>query len=501
MRSRIQNWLPSGIESVVVSCLVLLGVALRLRQYLFNRSLWLDEAALAVSVVERDLPYLLSVPLKWNQSAPPGFLVASRSFVSIFGRDEWVLWLAPLIAGLLLLVVAVILARQELKSAAGRVTFVGLVALSPVLIGYSSEFKQYSLDALVASGILLAVSYRNSKYGTWLLAVAGFVGILCSLPAIFVTAAAGVLLLYEAYRSSQWRQAISAGLAWSAAAAVHVGYFLWAGPDRDHFVRWWTAFNPYAPFPPSTVAELLWYPRSLLDLSYLAFRDWGHAVPRINPPWLDVLDWSLALALVLAVAAVIISKRRTALVAVGAILTVYVASALKAYPFSSRLLIFCVPLTFFIIATGIDEFRRITGPVAAAVASVLLLGVMVPLAVESAQRPYFNSDMRGALAEVSRRFEEGDAIALWRSNKLFRYYRRALKTRSAPVLNLDPNKSSSNTLIEIAEKNGYRRIWVVAAHRAHSVNRLIRRTARSVPIAYEWAAPGTRVVLFDFTRR
>ena len=34
--------------------IVLLGIALRLRQYLLNRSLWADEASLAMNLVTRD---------------------------------------------------------------------------------------------------------------------------------------------------------------------------------------------------------------------------------------------------------------------------------------------------------------------------------------------------------------------------------------------------------------------------------------------------------------
>ena len=503
MFSTARKWLPSGIGGAVITCLVVLGVALRLRQYLFNRSLWLDEAFLAINVVDQNLISLLSVPLKYSQSAPPGFLLASRSFVVLLGREEWVLRLAPLIAGLLLLMVAVVLARHEFKSTAGRVAFVGLVALSPVLVYYSSEFKQYSLEALVASGILLAVSYRNSKYGTWLLAVAGFVGILCSLPAVFVAAAAGVLLVYEAYRSSQWRQTISVGLAWSAAVALYAGHFLWVGTNRDVLIGWWTrAGNSFAPFPPSSVHEWLWYPRSLSGLTYLAFRNSGRAIPKAEPPpyLFDALSWSLSLALVIAVAAVVLTGRRTALVAVGAILTTYIASALVIYPFSSRLLIFCVPLTFFILATGINELSSRGGSFTAAFACGLLLSVMIPSAVEVAQRPYFSSDMRGALVRLNRGFKDGDAIALWKSDKLFTYYKKVMRLPHAPIVDLNARKWEGRTLTEIAERTGYRRIWVVTAHRSGQLEPLIRQTAQTVPIVYEWTTQGTRLVLFDFTR-
>ena len=111
-------------------------------------------------------------------------------------------------AGVLLLFVAIVLARRELKSAVARVTFVGLVALSPLpTICPPSELKQYSSDALFATAILAAVAYRTTRYGSWILAGVGFIAILCSLPAIFVAAPAALLIFCEALRSA----AVAAG--------------------------------------------------------------------------------------------------------------------------------------------------------------------------------------------------------------------------------------------------------------------------------------------------
>src|SRR5262245_26578453 len=93
---------PARLEQIGIVILVALGLALRLRQYLFNRPIWLDEAMLALNVIDRDFGRLLSTRMHSNQSAPPGFLVAARSIVEAFGPYDWALRLLPLAAGILL---------------------------------------------------------------------------------------------------------------------------------------------------------------------------------------------------------------------------------------------------------------------------------------------------------------------------------------------------------------------------------------------------------------
>jgi len=47
-----------------------LGIILRVAEYLPNRSLWRDEASLALNITNRSLFELLSKPLDYNQGAP-----------------------------------------------------------------------------------------------------------------------------------------------------------------------------------------------------------------------------------------------------------------------------------------------------------------------------------------------------------------------------------------------------------------------------------------------
>src|SRR5689334_23171439 len=81
---------------------VLFGALVRLVQYASNRSLWSDEAMLALNIVDRSYLELLK-PLDYNQAAPPLFLWLEKLAVQLLGNNEYALRLVPLTAGLIAL--------------------------------------------------------------------------------------------------------------------------------------------------------------------------------------------------------------------------------------------------------------------------------------------------------------------------------------------------------------------------------------------------------------
>ena len=480
--------------------LIAAGIALRFRQYLFDRAFWLDEVKIGLNIRDNSLVELLTVPLAYKQSAPPGFLIWARgTWVALgsLGPSEMVLRTLPMTAGILILVLAYVLARRELKSFAAQVTFVGLTALSPILIFYSSEFKQYISDALFALAILVAVAYRHTRYGTWILAGAGFVAIVGSLPAVFVAAPAALLIFYEALRSGRWRQVFIVGAAWIFAAALHGAYILQAGVDRGYMVRSWAAKGSFAPLLPGSLADLQWYPAMFSGLTHLIFGEVGRAANSINASWFHPLGWPLMLILPIAAIAVLLSRRWTAIVAVGAIFTTLLASGFHAYPFVGRVIVFLLPVAMFIIAAWVDDLDRIAGPLLASMAALLLLSLVIPRDVKQARNPYTKSDMRGALEAVNQRFKEGDAIIIW-NGRLYHYYAYKLTAPDIFVVEVSPNMQASAIMEKIKSK-GYRRAWFVSAHKTGTISGLIKEIARSAPISFEWRARGTRAVLFDLT--
>src|SRR3954453_21166563 len=64
--------LPPWYRAAAVA-LVAVGIVLRLRMYLFNRSLWFDEMLITLNIIRRPFSKLVP-PLEYHQGAPYGFL-------------------------------------------------------------------------------------------------------------------------------------------------------------------------------------------------------------------------------------------------------------------------------------------------------------------------------------------------------------------------------------------------------------------------------------------
>ena len=191
---------PWYAAPVVLVALAVLGVGLRAVPLFGDRNLWIDEAMLALNLVNRSASELLK-PLDWNQGAPAGFLVAAKASVEVFGPTAFGLRFVPFLAAALGMIAFAWLAAQVLPR--GTATFaVLLFAVSPFLISYAAECKQYSSDAAITVGLLaVSVGLLHGKGGArrWAgLSVAGAVAVWFSHPSVFVLGGIGTALLIHA---------------------------------------------------------------------------------------------------------------------------------------------------------------------------------------------------------------------------------------------------------------------------------------------------------------
>mgnify|MGYP000494544227 CR=1 FL=1 len=386
------------------------GVALRLRAFLVDRALWLDEAALARSFLERDLLQLLAYPLMEDQSAPPGFIVGVHALVRVLGFDETTLRLLPLLASVMTVLLAVLVAEGAFRTRAGRALFVGLVALSPILIYYAQEHKQYALDGLAAVSLLLIrdrgwIDRYPWRTGLTLAVVAFF-----SLPgAILVGVLVGLQAL-ESPRLSDLRRMVPPGLLALTGIAAHLAYTLRSGTDRGRMVRLWT--NAGA-FPPDAglVEQLDWLAGKFLEISWvgLAHGDIGGSRVGVTYPLL-VLPF---LALLL------IALRRlgyTARFAILVLLTAVLLAYLTLYPIASRLSLHLVPALAFLAVMGFEQVAaRLRASTDVPVPATLVLAMTVLLlpvstAIDRVIAPRDTMDIRQAVAVVGEGHRSGDVV-------------------------------------------------------------------------------------------
>lgn len=350
----------SAWASRSASWLLTLGGALLFTvQYWGNRALWLDEAWLALAVLERPLVSLLE-PLGRDQIAPPGFLVLVKLAAAMLGSSEFALRLVPFISGLGALLLFRWTATQLLERRSALVA-VGLFAISPSLVYYSSELKPYISDVAVAIALLGMAMWveRGEKTPRRLgaLAVAGVLAVWLSLPAAFVLGGIGLTLGANYALRRAWRPLLTmcaAAACWLASFGV-LYLLVLQGESGNPALQshWRTAFMP---IPGVTTGEV-----SLLGGVSLTVEWLGRTV-------LQTFEWSggyvlsglAAFAAVVGGVALYRSRPLHLALLLAPIALTLIVSALRLYPFADRMVLFLVPILLLLVGAGIGAIWKHT---------------------------------------------------------------------------------------------------------------------------------------------
>jgi hypothetical protein len=477
---------------------ILIGFTARVRQYAAGASLWVDEVALALNIIRGSWAELLR-PLNYLQGAPVGFLWLSKLAVTLGNDGEMWLRLVPLLAGLLALVLFPFVARHYLSRNA---TLFGLLllALSPRLIYYSAEVKQYSLDVLVTIGGLALFVFLHRRPLTpgraVFAAIAGALLLWLSHAAVFMVGTIGLYLVWTTWRESRAARvmALLIGLAWLLAFAGLLALTLTDLTRNDALLSFWAGG-----FPPSLstgVGWLRWHWQKANELPTYT---------------LGLLGGGVALLAALSGVVAFYRQDRGAFFSlVGPLGLLLLAAWLQRYPLLDRLTLFTAPLLVILIARGTEELMRRLRPVARPLAyAVPLILLFEPAAQtwDAIRQPQLKEELAPVLAHVRQQWQPGDHIYLYHGTSLaFDYY--------GPRYGFDEGDVTVGVqaikdwpvyyreLDELAAGGG--RVWLVFAHvhegsGAHEEKLFIEylRSQGHEPID-AFAARNAAAFLFDF---
>lgn len=455
---RNQGWSRAALLATLA-----LGIAARMTQYLGNRSLWLDEAYLALNIMGRDFSGLLR-PLDNHQIAPPLFLWAVKLTVSLWGDGEFALRLVPLIGGILAPLFFYPLARRALGPL-GAWLATALLAWSQPLIYYASEVKPYATDALTAvaaCSLALPLIERpmadHPRYRRLILT--GALGALMpwfSYPSVFVLGGLALAMMAGPLCRRQYRLALRMTIPpalWGLSLLVLYGAVLRPGLS-DLFLRtFWSEF--FVPFPPRSLAELYWYLQAWFDFLVLAggLPFYGLA----TFAWLagSITLWragcrALALALILP------------------LLGATAASMLKLYPLYVRVILFAVPPTFLLIACGGEAVYRVLSTHSRAVAIVWVALLLLHPFYRSLivlSRPWTNEEVRPTIQYIRDHWQEGDRVYVYHgAAPTFAYYAPRFGLNDPGLYQMGRASNGDFTLLQDDVARLPRgRVWVLFAH-------------------------------------
>ena len=454
---RAPAWMPSN--QALVWAFMSLGIALRLRQYLFDRSLWNDETELVMNIL-RLSPTELLKPLNRGQIAPVGFLWLEKLSVHYLGTSEMALRLVPLLCGVSSLFLFLAVARRFLTAGAIPIA-VALFAISDPVIYYASEVKQYSSDIVVALLLYLVMDALFAAHlrvrGAIIAALVGGVAVWCSLSAVFILAGIGLAAAWVATRrrsrSSLLLLAIPA-IVWAGNWFLYYSISLRKSAIIYHgLTEYWQA--AFAPFPPTSVANFLWYESTFFDL----FR---------SPAGLTLVG-------IAAIAAFLganeFRKREDSkfLVLLLPIIAALLASSFHRYPFQGRLLLFLAPSLLLFVAAGLEAVKQMTWDVARPLGA-LLIGLLFLDPMLTAARHFVKppgvEEVRSAIDYIERHRSPGDILYCYYSAQLpLQYYRE--RGRIGPIEQITGVASRENWQRysdDLDRLRGQKRVWILFSH-------------------------------------
>ena len=450
--------LPQVYPALMV-VLICLGTGIRLRAYLFNRSLWLDEASLALNIVNRSISTLFLEPLGWGQAAPPGFLVAQKFAVQAFGSSEYALRLVPFLSGVLSLLLFAYLAKRWL-SPTGALVAVGLFALSDSLIYYSTEAKQYSSDVTVALLLCcLTVYYESRPYSIFrlvLLGTGGAIAVFFSHSAVFVLPGLALYLTVPRLIHKDWgemRRLCLVFLFWAASFATCYLIFLRNQAANPILLTYWS--DSFWPVPPHSVWNLLWPVESFLRL--------------FDDPASLRFPGLIALLCIVGGASILTKKREVLFILLLPILLALVASGLHRYPFRGRLMLFVVPAILWLVSEGagalIDSVKDKRTVISLAVIGLLFFYPLLQASVYLV-KPRTQEEIKPVMGYLRDHWQKEDRLYLYYQSLVpFQYYadRYGFSDSDytiAAAYKLDWNQYEA----DLAKLRGRGRLWILVSH-------------------------------------
>ena len=333
--------LPINILSWLI---IVFGIIVRLVQYLSNRSLWADEAALALNIVNRSYSEL-GQPLDYDQAAPIGFLWLEKLAIDIFGNNEYALRLFPLISGIISILLFAKIASWYLNSQ-GKFLALTLFTSLYYLVYYASEVKQYSNDVTISLLIFIVLFPCRTKdlnlFPTIIISVIVSITLWLSHPAILVVVAmvtVEIIILLSQKNPPKYLQSTLKKLLFIYSVSLCsfiVCYFLFIQPASNNENlqdSWGSAF-------PDSGFDIIWY----LDTLGKFFH---------KPLGFDtILDGIAIIFFLIGCVAYFYKDKLKLLCLLSPLIITLIAATLHLYPFRSRLVLFLTPFLIIAIAQG-----------------------------------------------------------------------------------------------------------------------------------------------------
>lgn len=443
--------------------LIFVGIILRYYHYIMNRSLWVDEAMVALNIISSSFTDLMK-PLQHGQLKPIGFLFIENFFVNSFGNSEYALRAFPFICGILSIFIFYDISKKIFNEKVVIISL-SLFILGDRLIHYSSETQPYSSDVFISLFLVWIYLRLNESNYSWqdalILLIAGIVSVWISLPAAFILASIGCVWFYQLFIKKEKDSIIYlllCGMAWFISFVFHYSLLRnnLSQMNPNGVYGWFEGAKTFMPLLPLKPSDVRWY----IDTFFNVLAD---QPTRLFLPGISGFCYIAGL--------VSLYKKRTEafLLLLLPVILALIASGFKLYPFYIRWIIFLVPSFILLVSEGLDFFQSIIRPHSKKLAITLLfLFFLQPVAcqVHRLMNPFSGEEIKPVLQFVGDNIMEEDQIYIYHSSEpAFKFYCKRFSLCKFPLkIGISGRDDLNKYVEELKILQGKGRIWFVFSH-------------------------------------
>ncbi len=445
------NWIGAGF--------IVVGVGLSILNFMNFRSLWLDEAMLALNIVNKSAMELLQ-PLDYNQVAPIGFLLMEKCFATLFGNADWSLRIFPLISFFLAVFLIFSITNKILQSKLVAVYTTAFFATTFIVLSYSTEVKQYITDIAFALLILKAsITYNDNGFKNkwWIYAIIGAVSIWFSNVAILLLFSGGIYSIYKThytFEKKYLRLGIVLGC-WMISFLVYFSLFIYNHPTKSGMVDFWQEAGAFLP---KDIFNFDFYETLFFKIGLL-FKFSGYS------------SFSLVLLPIFLMGLYYLGKnKRGMLFLLNFPLILHLClSYFKLYPFDKRLVLYLYPFLLIVIFSGfyyINTIAKVNNQKWLYILPLLLVTNMVLLFRSGF--PVEKEEINESLSYMDSKYRKGDDLYVYYgASHAFEFYKKSFNffsviDSSDVVFSFDNRNNWSDYKLPVMNMN--KSVWIIFSH-------------------------------------
>jgi hypothetical protein len=346
----------SGRLTVAV---IVAGFTLSLAQFLFNRSLWWDEAAQALNIIHRNSLELLQ-PLDHAQVAPVLFLQIQKLFSILLPDSEYGLRLFPLLCFWLSVYFFLQILKKQINSPYGIIVALSLLVFSYRFLFYASEAKRYMPDVLTALCMfyLMLKSYKNERNRYVLTALAGAVAVFISGVAPVILFTCGACWAFERFfvvRRGNIFPMFAVFAVWLGVFGLYYATFIHNHPLKEFMVQYWLQRNAFLSSNPFEVDFYTSLAGCFVRMFSGLYTSNSYHITPIYAAGNTILVGGLMFLFVAGIIHAVRNGKATLIILTCTpVLLHLILSALRLYPFTGRFILYLLPGVILLCAAGFD---------------------------------------------------------------------------------------------------------------------------------------------------